>query len=60
MGLALDEPRDGDETYQIDGISVIVDPFAYKVINESGGVAIKTSLFGPTAELTNAAAACAS
>ena len=58
MGLALDELRDGDETYQIDGISVIVDPFANKVINESGGVAIKSSLFGPTAELANSAGAC--
>ncbi|HMK36341.1 MAG TPA: hypothetical protein VK463_14800 [Desulfomonilaceae bacterium] len=51
MGLALDEPRDGDETYTINELPLVVDPFALKLIKESGGVAIKTSLFGPMAEL---------
>ncbi len=51
MGLALDEPKDGDETHQIDGLQIIADPFAMKLINESGGLTIKSSLFGPTAEL---------
>jgi hypothetical protein len=53
MGLALDEPKEGDETRQIDGLQVIADPFAMKLINESGGLAIKSSLFGPTAELNS-------
>jgi hypothetical protein len=56
MGLALDEPRDGDETYQVDGLSVVVDPFAQKVIKDSGGLSIKHSIFGPVAELEGAAA----
>jgi hypothetical protein len=51
MGLALDEPREGDETHQIDGLQIIADPFAMKLINESGGLTIKSSLFGPMAEL---------
>jgi hypothetical protein len=54
MGLALDEPREGDETYQVADLSVIVDPFALKLIKESGGVKIKSSVFGPMAELENA------
>jgi hypothetical protein len=53
MGLALDEPKEGDETHQIDGLQVIADPFATKIINESGGLTIKSSLFGPTAELNS-------
>lgn len=56
MGLALDEPRDGDETYQVDGLSVVVDPFAQRVIKDSGGLTIKHSIFGPIAELAGAAA----
>jgi len=51
MGLALDEPRDGDETYDIDELRVVVDPFALKLIRESGGVNIKSGMFGPMAEL---------
>ena len=51
MGLALDEPKEGDETHQIDGLQIIADPFAMKLIKESGGLTIKSSLFGPTAEL---------
>ena len=51
MGLALDEPRDGDETFNTDGMSVIVDPFAMKLIRESGGVRVKSGMFGPMAEL---------
>lgn len=54
MGLALDEPRDGDENYQIDGLPVTVDPFALKLIKESGGVTIRSSIFGPMAELNTA------
>ncbi|MFH1113392.1 MAG: hypothetical protein V1792_05680 [Pseudomonadota bacterium] len=54
MGLALDEPRDGDETYQLEGLSLIIDPFAHKVIKDSGGLTIKHSLFGPVAELAGA------
>ena len=54
MGLALDEPRDGDQTYQVDGLDVIVDPFANKIISDSGGLTIKNTLFGPTAELEGA------
>lgn len=56
MGLALDEPRDGDETYQLEGLSVVVDPFAHKVIKDSGGLTIKNSVFGPVAELAGASA----
>ena len=56
MGLALDEPRDGDETYQIDGLSVVCDPFAHRVIKDSGGLTIKHSIFGPMAELNGAVA----
>ncbi|MCX5862900.1 MAG: hypothetical protein WCG29_09370 [Desulfomonile sp.] len=53
MGLALDEPRKGDETYRINELQLIVDPFALKLITESGGLSIKSSIFGPTAELDN-------
>lgn len=56
MGLALDELRDGDETYDIDELRVIVDPFALKLIRESGGVHIKSGMFGPMAELQSRAA----
>jgi hypothetical protein len=51
MGLALDEPRDGDEKYTINELPLIVDPFALKLIKDSGGVAIKSGAFGPMAEL---------
>ncbi|MGB6065507.1 MAG: hypothetical protein WBG50_11910 [Desulfomonilaceae bacterium] len=56
MGLALDEPREGDSTYEINELTVIVDPFALKVIKESGGINIRSSVFGPTAELESSAA----
>jgi hypothetical protein len=51
MGLALDEPRDGDESYNVDELRVIVDPFASKLIRESGGLHVKSGIFGPMAEL---------
>lgn len=55
MGLALDEPRDGDATYEINEVPLVVDPFALKVIKESGGINIKSGMFGPTVELQNCA-----
>jgi hypothetical protein len=54
MGLALDEPKEGDQTYQVNGMSVIVDPFAMTIIKDAGGLAIKSNIFGPVAELENA------
>lgn len=54
MGLALDEPRDGDESHELDGLNVIIDPFAAKMVRDGGGVAIRNSLFGPMAELYSA------
>ena len=56
MGLALDEPREGDEDYQVDDLKVIVDPFALKLIKESGGLNIKSGVFGPMAELDSSVA----
>jgi Fe-S cluster assembly iron-binding protein IscA len=56
MGLALDEPRDGDETYDFDGLNVIVDPFAMKLIRDSGGLQVRSGMFGPMAELQSKAA----
>jgi hypothetical protein len=55
MGLALDEPRDGDEAYDVDELRVIVDPFASKLIRESGGLHVKSGIFGPMAELESMA-----
>jgi len=55
MGLALDEPRDGDETYTLQDLRVVVDPFALRIIKDSGGIAIKSGIFGPAAELENTA-----
>ncbi len=55
MGLALDEPRDGDETYNLEGLNLVIDPFAAKVVKDSGGLAIRTSVFGPMAELQGSA-----
>jgi hypothetical protein len=57
MGLALDEPREGDESYTVEELPLIVDPFALKIIRESGGIAIKHGIFGPMAELAGVAAA---
>ncbi len=51
MGLALDEPRDGDEKYTVNELPLVVDPFALKLIKESGGISIRSSVFGPMAEL---------
>jgi hypothetical protein len=58
MGLALDEPRDGDEKYTVNELPLIVDPFALKLIKESGGIAIKSSVFGPMAELEGNGGGC--
>jgi hypothetical protein len=58
MGLVLDEPRDGDESYQIDGVPMVLDPFAMKVVKDSGGLNIKNSMFGPMAELNGATGSC--
>ncbi len=56
MGLALDEPKENDETHQVDGLRVVFDPFAAKIIKEAGGVDIRNRFFGPAAELHGAAA----
>jgi hypothetical protein len=53
MGLALDEPRDGDSSYEINEVPLVADPFAMKLIREAGGINIKSGIFGPTAELDN-------
>ncbi len=55
MGLALDEPREGDASYEINNLPLVVDPFALKLIRESGGINIKSGTFGPMAELENSA-----
>lgn len=55
MGLALDEPRDGDEAYDVDELRVIMDPFASKLVRESGGLQVKSGIFGPMAELESSA-----
>jgi hypothetical protein len=62
MGLALDEPKEADEHYTINEVPVIVDPFAMKIIKESGGLNIRSSIFGPTAELvgTECSSGCSS
>ncbi|MCL5122952.1 MAG: hypothetical protein M1511_00345 [Deltaproteobacteria bacterium] len=54
MGLALDESKEGDEHYTVSDLPIIVDPFAMKIIKESGGLNIRSSIFGPTAELAGA------
>ncbi|MEW6347770.1 MAG: hypothetical protein AB1646_01800 [Thermodesulfobacteriota bacterium] len=51
MGLVLDEPRDGDESHTIEDVPIVADAFAMKVIREYGGIDIRQSHFGPTAEL---------
>ncbi len=51
MGLALDEPREGDHSYNVEDLPLIVDPFALTIIKESGGIIIKSGIFGPMAEL---------
>jgi hypothetical protein len=60
MGLALDEPREGDESYTVDDIPVIMDPFALKIVRESGGASIRSSIFGPMVELNSATAGACS
>ncbi len=57
MGLALDEPKEGDESYQVDGLQLVVDPFAMRIVRESGGMNIKHTLFGPVAELQSSSGA---
>ena len=54
MGLALDEPKEGDEQFEVDGLNVIIDPFAAKMVRDSGGLRIRNSIFGPMAELEGA------
>lgn len=51
MGLALDEPRESDQSFTIDGLNIIIDPFAAKLVKDAGGLSIRNSLFGPMAEL---------
>jgi hypothetical protein len=51
MGLALDEPKEEDVNYEASDVPVIVDPFALKIIKESGGVTIRSGPFGPVVEL---------
>lgn len=58
MGLALDEPREGDERYQVEDVPLIMDPFAHKLAEDFGGVNITNSMFGPTVELSNASGGC--
>jgi len=58
MGLALDEPKAGDETYRIDEIPLVVDPFALHIIKESGGLSIRSGMFGPMAELADGSCSC--
>ncbi len=53
MGLALDELKEGDEKHVVNELPLVVDPFAMKIIKESGGLSIKSSIFGPMAELVN-------
>lgn len=55
MGLALDEPKEGDERYDVESLAVIMDPFAAKIVKDSGGLAIRNGIFGPMAELSGAA-----
>lgn len=51
MGLALDEPREGDNNYSLEDLPLIVDPFTLTIIQQSGGVSITSGIFGPMAEL---------
>ncbi len=55
MGLALDEPKEADERYQVDGLTLVLDPFAFKLVRDAGGLSITHSVFGPVAELQGAA-----
>ncbi|MEW6533646.1 MAG: hypothetical protein AB1473_22650 [Thermodesulfobacteriota bacterium] len=57
MGLALDEPKEGDEHYKVDGLEVVIDPFASKLVKDAGGLNITNSIFGPMAELRGVQAA---
>ena len=56
MGLALDEPREGDTTDEVDGLPIIMDPFAAKIVKESDGLSINYTFYGPVAELLGRAA----
>ena len=55
LGLALEEPKEGDEKYEVNGLTFILDPFALKLVKDAGGVTITNSYFGPVAELQAAA-----
>lgn len=56
MGLALDEPAENDETFDIDGLTVVMDPFAARIVKESEGLDITNTMFGPQAQLRGVAA----
>jgi hypothetical protein len=56
MGLALDEPREDDERFDSDDLPIVMDPMAAKMVRESGGMAIRSTAFGPVAELRGMAA----
>ena len=48
MGLALDEPHDDDESFEIDGLSVVVGPRDSSYITGGQGVRVDytTGFFG--------------
>jgi len=54
MGLALDEPREDDERLELGELSVVIDPFAAKIVKDAGGLNIRHTIFGPRAELHGA------
>jgi hypothetical protein len=58
LGLALDEPRAGDESFESSDLPVVMDPFTSGLVKKSGGLNIKYTVFGPTAELEGKAAGC--
>jgi hypothetical protein len=58
LGLALDEPKEGDESYEVEELKVIMDPFASKIVKEAGGVNITNSMFGPMVELATGGGSC--
>lgn len=43
MGMALDEPTDKDKSYEVEGLSFIVNDYDQAVIEEYGGVEINFS-----------------
>jgi hypothetical protein len=54
MGLALDEPNEGDEKFTVEEVPVVADPFAMQIVRQFGGIDIRSSIFGPVAELRGA------